>query len=244
MAKHSPNPFAKSEWIAEKYARQLRELAREIQRIVGSHDPMTLSGLESMQTALAHYAGILTPWAAKTAEGVAQKIDAQDYAMWNRQSVDIGRGLKNVIESTAAGEQMRDFIDRQVHYITSLPTDAGIRAQALAIQARTGGRRPEEIAQELYRTGEATRSRATLIARTEVARAGSVLTQTRAQAIGATHYIWRTSKDSHVRHSHKLMEGVVCELAHAPTLSDGTTTHPGQIYNCRCTMQVIVPDAD
>ncbi|MBC7074672.1 MAG: minor capsid protein [Syntrophomonadaceae bacterium] len=242
MAKYRHNPFDKSDWIAEKYARQLRQLGTEIQRIVKSHDPLTISGLEAMQRALDSYTDILKPWAIRTAKNVAEKIDIQDYATWNKRSVDIGRNLKDVIKATPAGEQMRDFVERQVHYITSLPRDAGIRAQALAIEARTGGKRPDEVMKEIYRTGEVTRSRATLIARTEVARAGSVLTQTRAQAIGATHYIWRTSRDKSVRHSHAQMEGVVCELDHAPTLSDGTTTHPGQIYNCRCSMEIIVPD--
>jgi phage putative head morphogenesis protein, SPP1 gp7 family len=104
-----------------------------------------------------------------------------------------------------------------------------------------GGRRPDEIAAEIMRSGEVTASRATLIARTECARVSSLLTQTRAEGIGATNYIWRTSKDRAVRHSHARMEGKVCDFANPPTLSDGTTTHPGQIYNCRCTMQVILP---
>lgn len=241
MAKRD-NPFEKSDWIAEKYARQLRELSREIQRIVKSHDPLTIGGLADMQTALENYAGILKPWALRVATQTAEKIDAQDYAMWNRRSVDIGAGLKRVIEDTPAGQQMRDFLERQVHYITSLPRDAGTRAQALAIEARTGGKRPDEVMKEIYRTGEVTRSRATLIARTEVARAGSVLTQTRAQAIGATHAIWRTSKDKNVRHSHAEMEGVVFELATPPLLSDGTRTFPGMTFNCRCSMEIIVPD--
>ena len=186
------NPFEKSRWIEERYARQLRDVARQIQRIVSSHDPATLSGLEAMQQALAQYAGILKPWAAKTAADVAKQLDAQDLAMWRRQSVKIGKKLREIVEQDPAGQAMREFVERQVHYITSLPTEEGLRVQKLAQEARLGGKRPAEIAAQIEATGHVSASRATLIARTEIARAGAVLTETRAQAIGATHYIWRT----------------------------------------------------
>lgn len=235
------NPFEKSRWIEEKYARQLRDVARQIGRIVESHDPMTISGLSALQTALEQYAGILRPWAVRTAAQLAEQLDRQDRSMWTRQSVKIGARLREIVESDPAGAQMREFVERQAHYITSLPIEEGKRVQGLAIEARMAGRRADEIAQELARSGQVAESRATLIARTEVARAGSVLTETRALAIGATHYIWRTSKDRAVRQSHREMEGKVCEIGNPPTLSDGTTTAPGQIYNCRCTAQIILP---
>lgn len=236
------DPFKKSRWIEEKYARQLRQVAREIARMVRGHDPLTLSGLDALQRALTVYAGILKPWALRVAEQTGSQLDRQDKAMWMRQSREIHAGLKDLIERQSAGHVLQDFLDRQVHYITSLPIEAGQRVQALAKEAVIGGRRPSEIAEEIARSGEVSASRATLIARTEVARTASMLTQTRALGIGATHYIWRTSKDSHVRASHKAMEGQVCELANPPLLADGTRTHPGQIFNCRCTMRVIVPD--
>jgi SPP1 gp7 family putative phage head morphogenesis protein len=236
------NPFEKSRWIEEKYARELRDVARQIGRIIGSHDPMSMSGLETMQRALEQYANILRPWALRTAAQTAQKLDGQDRAMWMRQSVKIGVRMREIVENDPAGAALRDFIERQVHYISSLPIEEGRRVQKLAIEAKLGGKRPDEIAEELANSGQVTQSRATLIARTEIARAGSVLTETRATALGATHYVWRTSKDKAVRKSHREMEGKVCEIGKPPTLSDGTTTAPGQIYNCRCTAQIILPD--
>ena len=224
--------FTKSIWIEKKYSRQLRGVAREIGRIIGGHNSTTLSGLQVMQRALEQYAGILRPWAVKTAQQTAEQLDRQDRAMWIKQSREIGAGLRDLIDNQPAGGTLQDFLDRQVHYITSLPIEAGQRVQDLAREAMAGGRRPDEIANEIARSGEVTESRATLIARTECARTASLLTQVRAEGIGATHYIWRTSKDRAVRHSHKMMEGKVCELADPPTLSDGTTTNPGQIYNC------------
>lgn len=236
------NTFQKSHWIAEKYARQLRDVARQIGRIIESHNTLTLSGLQAMQQGIEHYTDILRPWALAVGKQVSEKLDAQDLSMWRKQSQLIGQRLRGVIESDPAGQVLRDFLDRQVHYITSLPAEAAQRVHDLSLEARTGGRRFDEVAAEIARSGEVTASRATLIARTECARTGSLLTETRATAIGATHYKWRTSKDSHVRLSHREMEGKVFEIGNPPLLSDGTRTAPGQIYNCRCTAQIVLPE--
>ena len=234
--------FVKSRWIEVKYARQLREVARQVGRIIESHDASTMAGLTRMKGALAQYATVIRPWASKVGEHIADKLDKQDYAMWRRQSIHIGKRIRAIVENDPAGDVIRDFLQRQVHYITSLPTEAGERVQALALEARMDGRRYDEIAKEISRSGEVTESRATLIARTECARTASVLTQVRAQAIGCTHYVWRTSQDEAVRKSHREMEGKVCEIGNPPALSDGTITAPGCIYNCRCTAQIVLPD--
>lgn len=236
------NSFQKSHWIAEKYGRQLRDVARQIGRIIDSHNTMTLSGLQVMQQGIEHYTNILRPWAVSVGKQVAQKLDAQDLSMWRKQSIRIGNKLRDVVENDPAGQVLHDFMARQVHYITSLPTEAAQRVHDLSLEARTGGRRPDEIAAEIARSGEVTASRATLIARTECARTGSLLTETRALAIGATHYQWQTSQDSHVRQSHKEMQGKVCEISNPPLLSDGTRTAPGGTFNCRCTAKIILPD--
>jgi uncharacterized protein with gpF-like domain len=38
------------------------------------------------------------------------------------------------------------------------------------------------------------------------------------------------------------MEGVPVRWDQPPTLSDGTVTHAGQIYNCRCWPEPILPN--
>lgn len=238
----SKNSFQKSHWIAEKYGRQLRDVARQIGRIIDSHNTLTLSGLRAMQQGIEHYTDILRPWALNVGRQVAAKLDAQDLSMWRKQSMRIGQKLRDVVENDPAGQVLHDFMSRQVNYITSLPTEAAQRVHELSLEARTGGKRFDEVAEEIARSGEVTAARATLIARTECARTGSLLTETRAQAIGATHYVWRTSQDSHVRISHKQMEGKVLEIGNPPLLSDGTRTAPGQIYNCRCTAKIVLPE--
>lgn len=239
---YSPLDFFKSRWIEERYARQLRDVAREIARIIEGHDPFTLTGLREMQASLSRYAGILTPWALKVGRTIVEKLDRQDFSMWDRHSQKIGAGLRELVRRQPAGEVLQDFMARQVHYITSLPVEEGQRVHKLAIEAMTAGKRPDEIVRELADSGQVSKSRATLIARTECARTASLLTQTRALGVGATHYIWRTAKDRAVRPSHREMEGRTFEILNPPTLSDGTTTNPGMIYNCRCYEEIVIPE--
>ena len=137
---------------------------------------------------------------------------------------------------------LRQFLSEQVKLITSLPLDAAQRVHELTLQGITEGTRAKAIAAEILKTGRVTESRAKLIARTEVARTASGLTMARAVHVGCTHYYWRTSGDSDVRKSHKEMNGMIVPFNHPPTLSDGTTTHAGQIFNCRCWIQPLLED--
>jgi len=65
----------------------------------------------------------------------------------------------------------------------------------------------KEIAAEIMETGEVTKSRVTLIARTEVGRTTTMLTQVRSEGVGATHYQWLSARDSDVRPLHKKLPG-------------------------------------
>lgn len=107
-----------------------------------------------------------------------------------------------------------------------------------------GGKRASEVAAELARTEEVTASRATLIARTEIAKANATLTTARAQFVGATHYIWRTAEDADVRDSHAAMEGKIFRFDDPPYVEGEGNHGPGEIYNCRCYAEPIIPEQE
>jgi uncharacterized protein with gpF-like domain len=48
--------------------------------------------------------------------------------------------------------------------------------------------------------------------------------------------------DADVRESHAEVDGEVFNWNNPPTLSDGETTHPGEIYNCRCYAEPVLPE--
>lgn len=218
-----------------EYRVQLRRVAKQVGHIVS----LFQDGAEmrpGYKAALSAYSESLVPWAQAVAARMIGKVSANNYKAWRTHSRLISKELK-ASETLPVAKAMQA---EQVVLITSMPIEAAERAQSLAMEAVTGGRRAADVAAEIARTEEVTASRATLIARTEVARASSIMTQARAQEVDSTHYIWRTSDDDDVRESHAEMEGQVVAWDEPPTLSDGTVTHAGQIYNCRCYPEPII----
>lgn len=239
LRKDWPKPTISAEI---QFARQLRKVGRTAGHIVGVYiDGTTIRDERAMKKALADYSKALGPWARKQSAIMTAKVSAANKRAMSMGSKIIGRELRLVSQS-AVGEAAAKLMEEQVELIKSIPLKAGERAQSLALSAVYEGTRADEIAERLARSGEVSESDANLIARTEVARANSVLTQARAKAVGSTHYIWRTSKDSAVRESHRKMEGKVCEWNNPPTLIDGTTGNAGTFPNCRCYPEPVFTD--
>ena len=234
------SPFEKARGIEESYARDLRKVAREVGRIVDAFDPNDPARLPPLLDSLRRYAEILTPWAEARADTMLAGIDRQDDRAWRNATAEMSRFLRAEIQAAPTGETFRVLRAEQVALITSLPVHAAQRVQNLAQQAFSGGQRSKTLIDEIMRTGEVTKARATTIARTEVARAASNFTEARAKHIGSEGYIWRTSRDADVRPSHKKMEGKYVAWNSAPTL-DGLTGHAGCLPNCRCYPEPIIP---
>ena len=233
--------FAIAERLEAEYLRSLRQLTRQVESIVKQMAPEgVVNDSVELQNALRRYAEQVRPWATAVANKMVTRIADKDEAAWAQLGNEMGRALRKEIQGAPTGDFLRMFLHEQVHLITSLPLDAAERVHKLTTEGITKGLRVPDIMTEILRTGEVTESRARLIARTEIARTASGLTMARAQYVGSTHYIWRTARDGDVRDSHKRMEGAVIPWATEPLLSDGTRTHAGMIYNCRCYPQPII----
>ena len=136
---------------------------------------------------------------------------------------------------------MRGLLADQVRLITSLPVEAGDRVHRWTLEGIADGTRAAEVSRAIQATSSVTAARATMIARTEVSRTSSVLTQVRAESIGSQGYEWITAGDSDVRPSHRKMSGKFVLWSAPPTL-DGLTGHAGALPNCRCYSSPLVPD--
>lgn len=222
------------------YARALRSIAREVQRIVESYGAYDPTKLPPLRDALERYSKILEPWAKVKAQRMLEQVDRQDRRAWASATKELSIGIRNEVSATPVGARFNELMAEQVKLIKSLPTEAAERVHRLVIKNVEEQGRASEVAKEILRTGKVTSTRATLIARTEVARASSNLTQARAESIGSDGYIWRTVRDSDVRHSHKKMEGRFVKWDSPPTL-DGLTGHAGALPNCRCFAEPVIP---
>ncbi len=224
-----------------RYAVALRGLAKQIGLIVTGMWPEQPEG--AIALALMKYAEIIGPWATATAGRMLADVSRRDQAQWNRVSRTMRRSLREEIEQAPTGAALQQLLALQVDLITSLPTDAAKRVHELAVEGLQTGARAKELAGKILATGHVTASRANLIARTETARAASTLVQVRAEYIGSTHYIWRTSGDSDVRPLHRKLNGKTIAWDNPPLSGErGEHAHAGTIYNCRCFSEPVIPE--
>jgi hypothetical protein len=235
-----------------EYAKQLKLLSRQVGSMIESYES-GLHGLPTLTQLLRAYAEGLVPWATRVANRMLGEVNARDRDAWRSLGNAISSQLHEDIRNAPVGVRMQELLGLQVSLIKSIPLDAAQRVHELAIQARIEGTRFRGIAAQIpgmvARVNEISESRAILIARTETARAASVLVQARAESVGSTSYIWRTSLDGAVRAGHKAMEGKVCEWANPPAVDEGSEHksrimhhHPGEIWNCRCYPEPIISD--
>lgn len=253
---------AKADWtkahnVANSYSLGLRKFAEQITIIIehfanvdGIVPPESMPKLND---ALRRYTVGIEPWAKRTAARMLEAVNRQNLTAWRQHAAHLSFELRRALAEAPIGDAVDGLLAQQVSLITSLPMEAAQRVHEASLEALTiGSRYPDQTA-EIEEALEAAhpdatkqwlRTRANLIARTETARAQSVLTQVRAEFVGSTHYVWKTSSDWKVRPSHKKLSDTV-QAWSAPPLCDPPDhyAHPGSIWNCRCVALPIIGDS-
>lgn len=240
--------WIRSRKATKQYERLLKGVAYQVGSIVSGIAPNGVvdeTNSSALHETLRAYAELLRPWAVLTASRMIAEVGQRDKNAWLSMGKEIGRSLNKEIESSPTGPAMKALLDEQVTLITSLPIQASKRVHELTMKGLVEGGRAKSIAEEIMRTEHVTKSRAVLIARTEVARTGSILSQVRAEHLGSTQYTWRTVGDSDVRALHKHLNGQVFSWDNPPVAgSNGEHANAGQIYNCRCFAEPILPELE
>jgi SPP1 gp7 family putative phage head morphogenesis protein len=239
--------FKPSTAAERQFYRQLKKVAQVSGHIVERHaDGATLTDERAMQEELAAYAVKLGPWAESQAARMLVQVQKSNRRAYANKSKALGLALRSNVANADVGETALALLNEQVALIKSIPIEAGLRAQKIASEAFFSGARFEanedtirELEKEMGMSTEVAISRATLIARTETARANAYINQSRAQSVGSNQYRWHNSGDGAVRPSHKTykgdrLQGMIFSWDDPPTLDDGMTGHPGTFPNCRC----------
>lgn len=218
-----------------RYAQALNGLANHIEALLAGGDPATSI------IRLDQYASTIDQWATVTAQMMIDDVNARNRQFWRQQSEQIGRALAVELANTDIGQAVQDELRLQVELIKSLPRQAALQVHELALGAMTDGQRAAGLVDSIIALGSKTRSRAMLIARTEVGRVSGEMTKARAMTAGSDGYIWRSAEDRDVRPSHKKMNGRFVKWSEPPTL-DNLTGHAGCLPNCRCYIEPVIPD--
>lgn len=236
--------FASARRAEKSYARALRRVAGhvgDIVRGIGGDDPAGAS--PRLEAALRDYAKLIEPWAGVEARRMLADVSRRDEAVWSKLATGMTRALREEIAEAPTGELLRGLLAEQVSLITSIPLKAAERVHEISIGTLASGARSGEVREMILSSGSVARSRAELIARTEVARASSGLVEARALHVGSVGYIWRTAEDQDVRPVHRRHAGKFFRWDDPPVAGTrGERAHAGQIYNCRCYPEPVIPD--
>lgn len=174
--------------------------------------------------------------------------DWRKAAEQNTKGHEIYEALKKEKQNVLMENAIQKLIEQNAYYIKTLPLEIASDITKYIEKETTKGRRAEELAQEIKtKFPEKSKANAKCIARTEVSKAQSALTRTRAEILNIQWYIWRTSQDERVRSAHKHMEGVLVSWRDPPSPEQLAKSkyqygkyHAGEIFNCRCYAEPIV----
>lgn len=229
--------------LETSFARQLRKIAYHVGELIDKMPSADPGAMPELQRQLDAYSRAIEPWARATVKRMHLDVGARDLRAWIDFAEQLREGVVEELREAPTGWATQTLMREQVDLITSIPREAGERVHEWTLKALSEGTRYEEIAAAIRNSTDVTVSRANLIARTEVARTANTFTQARAEYIGSTEYIWRTSGDADVRPSHKKLNASVQKWA-APPVCDPPDhrAHPGCIWNCRCFSEPIIPD--
>lgn len=230
--------------IEKRYARSIKKLFSRYEEIIRSvTDP------QDILSALAEYTA--SSAFKKAAEDIAMKMVTHLYSdgqtTWRTAARENGRGreiynaLKHELDTTPVGALYYDLIRSNALLIKTLPEEIARQVSQEVAEFAQSGRRAEDIAEKIKELfPEATKARANLIARTEVSKVSTALTEARCQNLSIDWYNWRTSKDQRVRKSHDHMDDVLIHWQHPPSperlagVQEYGQYHAGNTFNCRC----------
>ena len=167
MAKPEISAFRPTRSLSLYYEQSLRKIARNIGDITNAMGSALQTDPQPLIDVLNRYANTLEPWAESIAQRMVADAERSNSRQWQAYAATMGRELRNEIENTDTGKAMQDLMDYQVTLIKSLPLEAAQRVQKIATESLITGARFDELRDELMQTGEVTKARATLIARTE-----------------------------------------------------------------------------
>lgn len=135
-------------------------------------------------------------------------------------------------------------IGEQVGLIKSIASRHLSEVQGLVMRSVQNGRDIGQLRDDLLERYDITKKRAALIARDQNNKATAVIDRTRKKSLGITQSKWKHSGGGkEPRKSHEDANGDVYDTEKG-CLIDGEYIMPGELINCRCVSQSVIPGWD
>lgn len=133
-------------------------------------------------------------------------------------------------------EMMERWVDENVGLIKTIPQNSLGKMKRIVLEGYKKGETTTSIVKKIQRTYGVDRRHAQLLARDQIAKLNSNITQRQQLDAGVREYIWSTSGDSRVRDDHKRLNNKRFRWDDPPVVDKrtGRRCHPGEDYQCRC----------
>ena len=188
---------------------------------------------KTANTVKAKVSGIAEALAKTVVSKQGQASDNQLSSMILKQT---GIDFSSLMNDELLQEAIDEAVAANIALINSIPQQYLDRVEQAVMASLQAGTLNTTLADDLLRIEGVTKNRAKMIARDQLGKINSRLSQIRQQSLGITHYFWSTSHDERVRDRHRRWDGD--RIAWDTPTIDG---HPGQAIQCRCTA---IPDLD
>lgn len=133
-------------------------------------------------------------------------------------------------------KMMEEWVDENVGLIKTIPQESLGKMRRIVLEGYRKGETTTSIVKKIQRTYGVDRRHAQLLARDQIAKLNSNITQRQQRDAGVQEYIWSTSGDSRVREDHKRLNNKRFRWDDPPVVDTrtGRRCHPGEDYQCRC----------
>lgn len=220
--------------IAAAVAPLLKDLERQ-QR--GDRQDAPGDTLLRLQLLISRLSGRAADRARKLVDTYGDALDAEhieEMARLLRIPISEGSALTRAV--------MGNWRRENINLIKSIPVQGLDQVKKLVTSAISSGTRVEVVRKRIGERFAVSESRATLIARDQILKGNSALTQARHRDAGIREYRWSTSSDERVRDMHAELDGQIFSWDDPPVTNEqGDTNHPGTDYQCRCVAVPIIP---
>lgn len=235
--KAKPKPVFVSRKIELQYAKELLAISAmcqaeaaqlvipEVSKNVG--DAWFSDAVKALKNKVSNAVDLIAEkLSSKTVNAQKKQADAQLAQQLEKMS---GVDLRGLFRDEDLKQVVDESIAANVALIKSIPSQYADQIESAILRGLQEGKRAEAIKKDILAIGHSTDDRAMLIARDQLGKINSRISQIRQQKLGITHYTWETSHDERVRSSHRLCNGKIYAWDDPPI--DG---HPGQPIRCRC----------
>ena len=150
------------------------------------------------------------------------------------------QAVKKTLSVNISGEFYEQILEQWIRenldLISTIPKELTAKLESTIMDGFAAGASVRDIAEDVERICKTNKSRARFIARDQIGKLQSRISQHQQEDAGVEEYVWSTSQDSRVRDSHRRLNRKKFRWDDPPVVDPktGRRCHPGEDYGCRC----------